>query len=90
MKPTTLLTRNGSKRAGHAVGPRFQRQLIDAVMRVGRQGAALAGLEIHHVVADPGHVALPVAFQHALTPLAQQRQADAESWRWRPAVPAID
>ena len=53
MKPTTLLTRNGSKRPGHAVGPGFQRELIDAVMRLGRKGAALPGLEVHHVVADP-------------------------------------
>ena len=64
------------ERAGHAVGPGFERELIDAVMRLGRQGAALAGLEVHHVVADPGHVrALAVMLQHALAALAQQRQA---------------
>ena len=33
--------------AGHAVGPGFQRELIDAVMRLGGKGAALAGLEVH-------------------------------------------
>ena len=63
------------ERAGHAVGPRLERQLIDAVMRLRRQGAALARLEVHHVVADPGHVAPAVVFQHALAALAQQRQA---------------
>jgi hypothetical protein len=34
------------------IGARFQRLLIGAVMRIGRKGAALSGLEIHHVVAD--------------------------------------
>ena len=52
MKPTTVLTSSGLKRARHRIGARFQRLLIDAVMRIGRQRAALAGLEIHDVVAD--------------------------------------
>ena len=79
MKPTTLLTRNGSKRASHAVGSGLQRQLIDAVMGLGRQGAALAGLEVHHVVADPGDVATAMVFQHPLAAFAQECQADAEA-----------
>ena len=33
----------------HAVGARFQRELVDAVMRLGGKRAALAGLEIHDV-----------------------------------------
>ena len=41
------------ERARHAVGARLQRQLIDAVMRLGGKRAALAGLEIHHVVRRP-------------------------------------
>ena len=41
------------ERACHAVGARFQRQLIDAVMRFGGEGASLPGFEVHYVVADP-------------------------------------
>ena len=52
MKPTTVLTSSGWKRARHRIGARLQRLLVDAVMRVGRERAALPGLEIHHVVAD--------------------------------------
>ncbi len=37
--------------ARDAIGPRFERELIDAVMRFRRQRAALASLEIHHVIA---------------------------------------
>ena len=35
-----------------AIGAGFQRLLIAAVMRARRQRAALAGFEIHHIVAD--------------------------------------
>ena len=38
--------------AGDGVGARLDGLLIDAVMRVGGQRAALAGLEIHDVVAQ--------------------------------------
>ena len=38
--------------AGHGVGAGFERLLIDAVMRLGREAGALPGLEIHHVVAE--------------------------------------
>jgi hypothetical protein len=36
----------------HGIGARLDGLLVDAVMRLGREGAALAGLEIHDVVAD--------------------------------------
>src|SRR5262249_48758806 len=36
----------------HRIGVRLKRLLVDAVMSVGRERAPLAGLEIHHVVAD--------------------------------------
>src|SRR5436309_2628837 len=36
----------------HRIGARLERLLVDAVMRIGRERAALSGLEIHHVVAD--------------------------------------
>ena len=38
--------------ARHGIGARLERLLVDAVVRVGRQRAALAGLEIHDVVAE--------------------------------------
>ena len=67
------------ERARHAVGARLQRQLIDSVMRLGRERAALAGLEVHHLVAHPGDVALAVMLEHPLAALAQHRQRDAEA-----------
>ena len=67
------------------VGARFAGLLIDAVMRIGGQRAALAGLEIHHVVADGS------AFQdkRRVTRLAQQREIDAET-AFAVSVPAMD
>ena len=40
------------KMAGNGIGARFAGLLIDAVMRIGGEGASLAGFEIHHVVAE--------------------------------------
>ena len=40
------------ERAGDGVGARLHRLLVDTVMRIGGQRRALAGLEIHDVVAD--------------------------------------
>ena len=42
--------------AGDAIGARFERQLIDSVMRLGGKSAALAGFEVHHVVAHPADI----------------------------------
>ena len=67
------------ERPGHAVGPGLERELVDAVMRAGRKGTALPRLEVHRLVADPGHVAAAVVLEHALAPLAQERQVDAEA-----------
>ena len=53
MKPTTRVDQKRIEGARHAVGPGFERELIDAVMRLGRKGAALAGFEVHDVVAHP-------------------------------------
>ncbi|MNT08885.1 hypothetical protein D3C72_1436430 [compost metagenome] len=62
------------ERARHRVGTRLHGLLVDAMMRVGRQRAALPGLEIHHVVA---HGAASQRLRGVVR-LGQQRQADAE------------
>src|ERR1700722_1395771 len=40
------------ERARHRVGARLQRLLVDAVVRIGGERAALPGLEIHHIVSN--------------------------------------
>ena len=52
MKPTTVLTSSGLNCARDRIGARLERLLIDAVVRIRRQRRALAGLEVHDVVAD--------------------------------------
>ena len=71
---------------GHGVRARFERLLVDAVMRVGRQAGALAGFEIHDVVA---HRATPQdrARPHAPRGEAQGRRRSA---RFAASVPAMD
>ena len=56
------------------VRPRFAGLLIHAVMRVRRERAALAGFEIHHVVA---HRAAP-QLQRLLARFPEQRDVHAE------------
>ena len=75
MKPTTRVDQQRRERARDGVGARLDGLLVDAVMRIGRQRAALAGLEIHHVVAERA----ALQRQRRLARLAQQRQRDAEA-----------
>ena len=63
------------ERTRHRVGARLQRLLVDTVMRVGGERAALPGLEIHHVVADGA----AAKRERGLARLAQQRKLDAEA-----------
>ena len=56
-----------------AVSPRFEGELIDAVVGVGRQGAPLPRFKIHDAVANPCHITPAMLFQNALTTLAQHR-----------------
>src|SRR5260370_15509885 len=44
---------------GNGIGPRLQSLLVAAVMRASREGAALAGLEIHYIVADSAALQFP-------------------------------
>src|SRR5207247_1127312 len=67
------------ERPRDAVCASFERQLVDAVVGVGRQSAALPRFEIHYVVADPGHVPLPVMFEHALAAFTELRQTNAKT-----------
>src|SRR5713226_3031834 len=64
----------------------FKRQLIDSVMRLGRESAALARFEVHRVIPDPAHIALAMMLEHLFAPLAQHVQSDAEAavGRFRP------
>ncbi|MNS90716.1 hypothetical protein D3C72_1247780 [compost metagenome] len=58
----------------HRIGPRFAGLLIDAMVCVGRQTAALPGFKIHHVIAQSA----AVKAQCRLLRFRQQRQIDAE------------
>lgn len=58
----------------YRIGARFAGLLIDAMMCVGRQTAALPGFEIHHVIAQGA----AVKAQRRLLRFRQQRQIDAE------------
>ena len=57
------------------VGARLERLLVDAVVRVGRERAALAGLEIHDVVADGA----ALQRQRGRARFLEQREVDAEA-----------
>src|SRR5271170_3861386 len=65
--------------ARDAIGPRFQRELIDAVMSLRRKGTALAGFEIHGLRAEPGDVSRAVIGENLFATFAQRRQADTET-----------
>src|ERR1700749_3599853 len=60
--------------ASDSIGARLASLLIDTVVRVGRECAALASLEVHHVVADS-----PAAkFARSLMCLSEQGKSDAD------------
>ena len=61
--------------ARHGIGPRFAGLLIDTLVGVRRKGAALAGLEIHHVVAHRP----TLERQRGTAPLLDDTQVDAEA-----------
>ena len=61
--------------AGDGVSPRLAGLLVDAVVGVGRQAAPLAGLKIHHIVAEG---TAPEA-EGRLAGLLQHGKIDAEA-----------
>src|SRR5271167_4999947 len=76
--------------ARDSVGSRFERELIDSVMRLGGESATLAGFEVHRVISHPAGVeiagALAMMFENLFVALAQDAQSDAEAavGRFRP------
>src|ERR1700675_1500752 len=64
---------------GDAVSPGFEGQLIDTMMSLGRESAALASFEIHHVVPGPVRIPLPMMLKNLFAALAQQIQSDSET-----------
>ena len=75
MKPTTVLTKQRFVSTGDCIGTRLEGLLIDPVVRVRRQSRTLAGLEVHHVLADR----TPAEFPCSLLGLRQQAQVDSET-----------
>src|SRR5260370_34501244 len=67
------------ERTCNAIGARFQRQLVDAVMRLGGERTSLPRFEIHHVVAAPGHIARPMMIQNTLAAFPPHRELNAEA-----------
>ena len=69
----------GIESASDTVSSRFERQLVDSVVRFRGQGAALAGFEIHHVVSYPRNITLAMMFQNALAAFSQHGQIYTEA-----------
>src|SRR5450432_183607 len=55
----------GMEGSRHAVCSCFECQLVDPMMRLGGQGAALASLEVHHVIAGPRRITLAMMLKNA-------------------------
>ena len=62
----------------HAVRSGFAGQLVHAMVRFGRQGAALPCLEIHHLVFGQKAAALLMVLPHPLPPFGKQGQINAK------------
>ena len=74
------------ERSRDSVCPRFERQLIDSVMRLRGQSAALAGFEVHHVIPCPARLTLAVMLKNLFAAFTQHAQSDSEASvrRFRP------
>ncbi len=59
-----------------SIGTDFARLLVDAVVRAGGERGALAGLELHDVVADGS----PAEGEGGIARLREQGQVDAEAF----------
>src|SRR6266446_6430267 len=57
----------------------FERQLIDSMVRLGRQSAALASLEVHHVIPGPAGIPLPMMLKNPFAALPQHVQGNSEA-----------
>src|SRR5579872_1871108 len=67
------------KRSRHSVRSRFQRQLIDSVMCIRGKSAALAGFEVHDVIARPADIALAVMRKDPFAAFTQHGQSNSEA-----------
>ena len=76
--------------ASDSVGAGFERELIDAVMRLRRERAALAGFEVHDVVADPGDVALAMMLEDSARWPSRSSARVMPKLRLAASVPATD
>src|SRR5258708_37678150 len=65
--------------ARDSVGSCFEGELIDSVMRIGRESAALAGFEVHDVIAYPASVPLAMMIENLIAALVQHVQSDSEA-----------
>ena len=54
-----------------SVSSRFERQLVDSVMRVGGQSAALTGFEVHHLLSNPASIPLAMMLEDLFAALTQ-------------------
>src|SRR5882724_6356913 len=57
----------------------FERELIDSMMRLSGQGAALTRLEVHHIVPNPSGIPLPMMRMNALAAVPQHVQRNSEA-----------
>src|SRR5579862_7649668 len=69
----------GIESASDAISTSLERQLIDPVMGLRGERAALARLEIHDVVSNPLDLARPMMFNYAFAALVQHGQRDSET-----------
>src|SRR5277367_2722063 len=78
-EPHHTVHNKGIEGSSYAIGSRFERQLIDAVMRLGGKRAALAGFEIHGLRAAPVDFTGKVVRENLFATFAQCGQADTET-----------
>src|SRR5260370_16572671 len=66
-----------------SVSSGFKRQLIDSVMRLGRESAALARFKVHRVVPDPADIVIVIALtmmiQNLFAPFPQHVPFSSEA-----------
>src|ERR1700692_2935019 len=65
--------------AGDGVGSSFERQLINAMVCLSGESAALAGFEVHRVVSDPADIPLAMMREDLFVAFAQHVQSDPEA-----------
>src|SRR5258707_14653437 len=67
------------KRPSHSVGSRFESQLVHSMMRLDRKSAALAGFEVHSMIACPTDISLAVMFKNSFAAFTQHAESNSET-----------